>query len=185
MKTFLHVFFFVFISIDVFGQQQSIYDLQAKTLKGKDQAFSSFKGKVLLITNIASQCGYTPQLKELQELHKKYHKKGLLVLGFPSNSFRQEPLEGAKIADFCRLNYGVDFPIFRRSDVKGENINSVFRYLVKNSPSKKEVSWNFEKFLVDREGYYFKRYSSGVKPSGEVMKKDIEKLLGGRVKKAG
>lgn len=149
------------------------HDMTAKTLGGKDLKFSEYKGKVVLVVNIASKCGYTPQLKGLQELQTKHKSEGFEVLGFPSNSFRQEPLAGEKISNFCKLNYGVDFTIFRKSDVKGKTKHPVFAFLTDHSKNKKEVSWNFEKFLVGRDGQVVGRYASSVSPDDSGLVKDI------------
>jgi glutathione peroxidase len=152
----------------------SVKDLNSKTVK-----FSKYKGKTLLIVNTATGCGYTPQLKGMQALAKKYEGSKFEVLGFPSNSFKQESLEGDKIKKFCFLKYGAKFTLFEKSDVVGENINPVFKYLIKNSSSPKEaVSWNFEKFVLGPDGKVLGRFKSSVKPDDEKILALIEKSIG-------
>jgi glutathione peroxidase len=155
-----------------------IYEFKEKSLDGKNIDFSSYKGDVLLIVNTASKCGYTPQYKGLEELNKTYSSKGLKVLGFPCNQFKaQEPGDATEIHDFCQKNYGVDFQMFDKIEVNGENANPLYKYLKEAAPEDKgtEIRWNFTKFLVDRKGNVVKRFDSKVKP--EELVSDIEKLL--------
>jgi glutathione peroxidase len=129
--------------------------------------------------NTASRCGYTPQLKELQELHAKYGSKGLMVIGVPSNDFNQEDLSGGELAKFCKFNYGVEFTMLEKTSVKGANKHPLYQYLVQksNSPND-EVSWNFEKFLVDKSGAVLGRYKSGTKPQDPQLISQIESTIG-------
>ncbi len=157
----------------------SVYDFSAKNIQGKDLPLSEYRGKVLLIVNVASQCGFTPQYTGLQKLYEQYQPKGLEILGFPCNQFgAQEPGTEAEIKSFCDLNFGVKFPLFSKIDVNGDKAHPLYKYLTKDLPGilgTEGIKWNFTKFLVDREGNPVKRYGSGDKPEG--MQKDIEKLL--------
>ncbi|MFK7824329.1 MAG: glutathione peroxidase [Oligoflexales bacterium] len=155
----------------------SFHGFKAETIERKKIDFKQFKGKVLLVANIASKCGYTPQLKGLQTLHTKYKKAAFEVVGFPSNDFNQEPLAGVKIGEFCKRNYGVDFTIFKKVHVKGKNIDPIYKYLTSNSPKKSGVNWNFEKFLVDASGKVVKHYPSSIKPNDPNVLQDIERLV--------
>jgi glutathione peroxidase len=155
-----------------------IYEFKEKSLDGKQIDFSGYKGDVLLVVNTASKCGYTPQYKGLEELNKKYSAKGLKVLGFPCNQFKaQEPGDAAEIHDFCQKNYGVDFQMFDKIDVNGENANPLYTYLKEAAPEEKgaDIRWNFTKFLIDRKGDVVKRFDSKVTP--EDLVSDIEKVL--------
>lgn len=157
----------------------SIYDYSAKSLEGQPVNLSNFKDKVLLIVNTASQCGFTPQYKGLQELYDKYSAQGLVILGFPCNQFgQQEPGSESEIQSFCETRFGVTFPLFEKIDVNGKNAHPVYQYLTKVAPGilgTEAIKWNFTKFLVDRNGKIVKRYAPLTKP--EDLEKDIESLL--------
>lgn len=157
----------------------TVYDFSATGLNGKDINLAEYRGKVLLIVNTASKCGFTPQYKGLQALHEKYHDRGLEVLGFPCNQFgKQEPGSESDISQFCELNYGVDFPMFSKIDVNGDSTHPLYRHLKEEAPGllgSKAVKWNFTKFLVDREGNVVRRYAPTDKP--EALEKDVEALL--------
>ena len=157
----------------------NVYDFSAKNIQGKDLPLSEYRGKVLLIVNVASRCGFTPQYTGLQKLYEQYQPKGLEILGFPCNQFgAQEPGTEAEIKSFCDLNFGVKFPLFSKIDVNGDKAHPLYKYLTKDLPGilgTEGIKWNFTKFLVDREGNPVKRYGSADKPEG--MQKDIEKLL--------
>lgn len=157
----------------------SIYDYSAKSLEGQPVNLSNFKDKVLLIVNTASQCGFTPQYKGLQELYDKYSAQGLVILGFPCNQFgQQEPGNEAEIQSFCETRFGVTFPLFEKIDVNGKNAHPVYQYLTKVAPGilgTEAIKWNFTKFLIDRNGKIVKRYAPLTKP--EDLEKDIESLL--------
>ena len=157
----------------------SVYDFSAKLNNGTDQSLADYKGKVLLIVNTASKCGFTPQYEGLQSLHAKYKGRGFEVLGFPCDQFgHQEPGSDADIKSFCQLNYGVSFPLFSKIEVNGENTHPVFEFL----KSKKggllgdSIKWNFTKFLVDKKGRVVERYAPMTAPS--AIEAQIEKLLG-------
>jgi glutathione peroxidase len=157
----------------------SIYDFSANSLEGQPVPLSTFKDKVLLIVNTASQCGFTPQYQGLQSIHSKYENQGFAVLGFPCNQFgQQEPGSASEIQSFCETRFGVTFPLFEKVDVNGSNAHPLFKYLTKAAPGifgTEGIKWNFTKFLVDRSGKVIKRYPSTTKP--EDIEKDIQALL--------
>jgi len=180
----------------------NLYDFTVKTSQGKEKSLADYKGKVLLIVNTASKCGFTPQFKELQDLYMKYKGQGLEILGFPCNQFAEQDPEGnSAIEQFCRFNYGVTFQIFEKGDVRGETAQPLFKFLTaekrfegfdmshpvaepllaaleKNFPEYLEgdgIKWNFTKFLVDREGNVVKRFEPTTVPS--AIAGDIEALL--------
>lgn len=156
-----------------------VYDFSAKDINGRDVQLADYRGKVLLIVNTASKCGFTPQYKGLQKVYDDYKDKGLVILGFPCNQFgSQEPGDEANISEFCELNYGVDFPMFAKIDVNGSDAHPLYQHLKESAPGvlgSKGVKWNFTKFLVDKDGKVVKRYAPTDKP--EAIVKDIEKLL--------
>ena len=157
----------------------SIYDLSAKDIRGKERKLDEYKDKVLLIVNVASKCGFTPQYKGLEALYEKLHARGFEILGFPSNQFgAQEPGNEAEIAQFCDLNYGVTFPLFAKLDVNGSAAAPLYQYLKKEKPGllgSEAIKWNFTKFLVDRKGNVVERYAPNVEP--QAIAGDVEKLL--------
>lgn len=155
------------------------YALTCKDSEGKDFSFENFKGKVVLIFNSASKCGFTKQLDGLEALNKKYKDQGLEVVGFPSNQFAgQEPGSNEEIASFCKLTYGVDFAMMDKIDVNGDKESPVYEYLKSQKSGLlglKRIKWNFEKFLIDRNGKVVGRYASTTTP--ESLEKEIETLL--------
>ncbi|MFT3941405.1 glutathione peroxidase [Rhodopseudomonas sp. BR0C11] len=156
----------------------SIYDFTAKSLAGKDVALKDFEGKVLLIVNTASACGFTPQYKGLEALQQKYGARGFSVLGFPCNQFgAQEPGDEAQIAQFCSTNYGVSFPMFAKIDVNGAGAHPLYKFLKdeKGGLLGSAIKWNFTKFLVDRSGRVVSRHAPTTTP--EALSKEIETLL--------
>lgn len=157
----------------------AIYDFQAQTIRGQEESLSKYEGKVLLVVNTASKCGFTPQFKGLQEVYEKFKDRGFEILGFPSNQFAgQEPGDSDEIAEFCELNYGVSFPMYEKIDVNGDNAHPLFKYLSEEAPGllgSKSIKWNFTKFLVDQEGNVLKRYAPKTTPDQIVA--DIEQLL--------
>ena len=157
----------------------SIYKYTATTLAGEDVSLETWRGRVLLIVNTASACGFTPQYAGLEALYRKYEPRGLTVLGFPCNQFgAQEPGGEAEIGAFCEKNYGVTFPLFAKVDVKGANAHQLFQYLTQAKPGllgTEAIKWNFTKFLIDRNGDPVARYAPQTKP--EELEKPIEKLL--------
>ena len=157
----------------------SIYDFEANRIDGKNVKLSAFKGKVLLIVNTASQCGFTPQFAGLEELHEKYAGQGLVVLGFPSNQFgSQDPGTNDEIGAFCTTNYGVSFPMMEKIDVNGSNATPLYQWLTKEKPGllgSTAIKWNFTKFLVGRDGQVRKRYAPLDTPAS--LTRDIEAAL--------
>ena len=157
-----------------------IYSFKTRTLSGEDLDFSQFRGKVLLVVNTASQCGFTPQYEGLEKLNRDYRDNGLVVVGFPCNQFgSQEPGEAEQISAFCRKNYGVSFPLSEKVEVNGPNAHPLFAYLTRTLPGAlgtRAIKWNFTKFLIDREGRPVRRYGSVTDP--EKIASDIEALLG-------
>jgi glutathione peroxidase len=152
-----------------------------KSLEGQDVDLSKYSGRVVLIVNTASKCGYTPQYKALQTLHERYGSKGLSVLGFPSNDFgNQEPGSDADIAAFCQKNFGVTFDMFAKVSVKGAGKAPLFEFLTNEKTSPEfpgEIKWNFEKFLISKDGRIVARFRSGVSPTGDEMIRAIENEL--------
>jgi glutathione peroxidase len=157
----------------------SVYDFEARQIDGRTVPLNQYKGKALLIVNTASACGFTPQFGGLEELHKQYADKGLVVLGFPCNQFGgQDPGSNDEIQSFCQLNYGVTFPMMEKIDVNGAGADPLFKYLTAEAPGllgSKAIKWNFTKFLVGKDGEVIKRYGPQEAPKG--IAKDIEKAL--------
>ena len=202
---FLTLFIAVFcclLSTNAKNKMEKIYDLKALTSKGQELSFSQFKGKVLLIVNTASKCGFTPQFEGLEALNKKYKDKGLVVIGFPCNQFAgQDPGTDSEISEFCQLNYGVSFLMMKKSDVNGPQTNAIFKFLKskagfagfdpahplsklldemlsKNDPdyaSKPDIKWNFTKVLVSKDGNEIIRFEPTATPTD--MEASIEKLI--------
>ncbi len=158
---------------------QTIHEFTAATIAGKEISLADYKGKVVLIVNTASKCGFTPQFAGLESLYEKYKDRGLVILGFPCNQFgAQEPGTSEQIQEFCQLNYGVKFPMFGKIDVNGSGAHPLFKYLTSEKPGIlgiEAIKWNFTKFLVDKEGNPVKRYAPNTKP--EDLAADIENLL--------
>jgi len=187
--------------------KQSLYNINVKTIFGEEQALSRFDGKVLLIVNVASQCGFTPQYSALQKIYEKYKDRGFRVLAFPSNDFgRQEPAEDKEIKKFCVKNFGVSFNLFSKVKVLGPKQSPLYRYLQEGdlspvgkagmktfimrcvtglllkirgdvTPKSNDVRWNFHKFLIDRKGFPVARYSSEIEPDSPLLIKRLEEEL--------
>ena len=157
----------------------SVYDFEALQINGKPVALSQFKDKVMLIVNTASACGFTPQFGGLEELHKTYGGKGLVVLGFPCNQFAsQDKGSNDEIAEFCQINYGVSFPMMAKIDVNGSNAHPLYQWMSKEAPGllgSKAIKWNFTKFLVGKDGTVLKRYAPTDTPAS--LAHDIENAL--------
>lgn len=180
----------------------SIYDFKANTIEGKNESLEKFKGKVLIVVNTASKCGFTPQYADLEKIYNQYKDKGLEILGFPCNQFAdQEPGNNSEVKTFCEINYGVTFPLYEKTNVRGALANPIFKYLSEEVPFKgfdlnhpsgvllsgflKEkfpeyligngVKWNFTKFLIDREGNVVGRFEPTTEPLDMIS--EIEKLL--------
>jgi glutathione peroxidase len=184
-----------------FMVMSQIYDFKSLTSRGKELDFAQFRGKVLLVVNTASKCGFTPQFAGLEELNKKYKDRGLVVIGFPCNQFKeQDPGSDGQIEEFCQLNYGVSFQIMKKTDVNGAAAEPIFQYLKTQAPTEEysglkakaakalfktlsksvekdsDIKWNFTKFLVSRDGGTVKRYAPTTTPA--KMEQDIEEMLG-------
>ena len=156
----------------------TVYDFEARTIDGKHAPLADYKGRVLLIVNTASECGFTPQFAGLEALYERYADKGLTVLGFPSNQFmNQDPGSNEEIGAFCTRNYGVTFPMMEKIEVKGSGAAPLYQWLVEQKPGLlgRAIKWNFTKFLVGRDGQVIKRYAPIDKP--ESIARDIEKAL--------
>ena len=158
---------------------ETVYDFTVRDIKGTEKSMAEYQGKVLLIVNTASKCGFTPQFEGLQSLHNELGDKGFEVLGFPCNQFlNQDPGDEDAISQFCSLNYGVDFPMFSKIEVNGDGAHPLFRFLkreAKGLMGSEKVKWNFTKFLVAPDGKVVRRYPPTAKP--EDIRADIEKLL--------
>ncbi len=180
---------------------EKIFDFKALTSKGKEIDFKEFEGRVLLIVNTASKCGFTPQFAGLEELNQKYKDKGLVVIGFPCNQFKeQDPGSDSQIEEFCQLNYGVTFQIMKKTDVNGSDAHPIFEYLKAQAPTEdykglkakaakalfkaisnsvekdSDIKWNFTKFLISKDGETIKRYAPTTEPKD--FEKDVEAMLG-------
>jgi glutathione peroxidase len=157
----------------------SIYDIPLKDIDGKDTSLKPYQGKVLLIVNVASKCGFTPQYTALEALHQKYNPQGLIVLGFPCNQFGgQEPGTDAEIKEFCTSKYSVTFPMFDKLEVNGDHRHPLYVMLAgKDSPFPGNIKWNFTKFLIGRDGKILNRFGSMTKPDSEEVTKAIEAAL--------
>lgn len=157
----------------------SVYDFNCQTTAGKKQSLNDYRGKVLLVVNTASKCGFTPQFEGLETLYEKYREEGFEILGFPCNQFgKQDPGSNAEIMEFCQLNYGVSFPMFAKIEVNGSGTDPLFKHLKKEAPGAlgtQRIKWNFTKFLIDPDGNVVKRYAPTDKPG--AIEKDVKKLL--------
>jgi len=158
----------------------SIYNFEVVNISGERETLEKYNDKVILIVNVASKCGFTPQYKGLEELYKKYKDQGLIILGFPCNQFgKQEPSDDDEILSFCERNYGVTFPLFSKIEVNGEGAHPLFKFLKKELPGllgSEKIKWNFTKFLIDKKGNPLKRYAPKDTPSSLIP--EIVKLLG-------
>ena len=156
----------------------NFYDFKAKKMNGQEVSMEDYKGKVVVIVNTASKCGFTPQFKELEEIYKEYNEQGFEILGFPCNQFKsQDPATNEEINNFCQLNYGVTFTMFEKINVNGEDAHPLYKFLQNEAKGilGGKIKWNFTKFLINREGEVIERYAPATAPV--KMKKDIEKLL--------
>ena len=167
------------LTLNAGDTMRHFYDFNVQNIRGEAVSMSTYKNKVVLVVNVASKCGYTPQYEGLEKLYKNYHDQGLEILGFPCNQFgKQEPGTHKEIQNFCKVNFGVTFPLFSKIDVNGKNTDPLYIYLKKQAPGllgTESIKWNFSKFLIDRNGKVITRYGSSTKPAD--IAKDIEKLL--------
>jgi glutathione peroxidase len=164
------------------ADDSKIYSTPLKDIDGKETSLQAYKGKVLLIVNVASKCGFTPQYEGLEALWRKYKDQGLIVVGFPSNDFgAQEPGSSEEIKQFCKAKYDVTFPLFEKIRVKGPEKHPLYLELTgSNSPVPGEVKWNFGKFLISRDGRILSRFDSGVKPDSAELTRAVEGALSGK-----
>jgi glutathione peroxidase len=175
MKTILCLFLMSFFAE---AAVNNFYELKAPRIDGKPEALSDYKGKVTLVVNTASHCGFTPQYEGLESLYGKYKNKGFVILGFPSNDFHgQEPGSNEEIKKFCEMKYKVTFPMFSKDTVLGEKKQPVYQFLTQKASPTGEVEWNFEKFLIDKHGNVVGRYRSKTTPLSEELTSAIEKEL--------
>ena len=175
----LFVFLLLFSNLSAQEKKVSIYDFTLLDIDSKEVSMSKYRDKVMLIVNVASQCGFTPQYEGLEKLYEEYKEQGFMVLGFPSNQFAsQEPDSNEKIKFFCQGTYNVQFDMFSKIDVNGDGVEPLFKYLKKEQSGLlwiESIKWNFTKFLVDRDGNVVNRFAPSTKP--EDIKEAIEKLL--------
>lgn len=180
LKSLMTAIFGVFIMVNgACADSDSIYDLEAVSIDGAAIKLAEYRGKVLLVVNVASRCGYTPQYEGLQKLYDTYRERGLVVLGFPSNDFGgQEPGSEAEIKSFCSSKFGANFPLFSKVTVLGAAKHPVYGFLTQATGGR-EVNWNFEKFLVGKSGGVIGRFPSSVSPGSAELTDAIEKALQG------
>jgi len=178
MKSIFIYILFSFLSISAFAQSQNFHDYVVKTIYGEEYPLSQLKGKKVLVVNVASKCGLTPQYEQLQALYEKYQHENFIIIGFPSNDFReQEPGTPEEIQEFCRLNYGVTFPLMEKVSVTGEEIAPVYQWLTTkelNGEKDTTVIWNFQKFLIDENGNWIRTINPQTKPDSEEVIRWIE-----------
>lgn len=160
------------------AQKGKIYSFTVKTIDGRDKSLADYKGRVLLLVNTASLCGFTPQYDSLQALHEKYEARGLSVLAFPANEFgAQEPGTDAEIAQFCKTKYSVGFDLFSKIVVKGPGIHPLYKFLTEESGRNGEIPWNFTKFLVSKDGEIVERFEPSVDPESKTLAAAVERQL--------
>ena len=177
-KLLIAILLFTGIYATAQNNMERIYDFKALSNKGAEVDFAQYEGKVLMIVNTASKCGFTPQYDGLEALYKKYKDQGLVIIGFPCDQFaHQEPGTDEEIAEFCRLNHGVTFPLMAKIEVNGDNAHPIYKYLKNQTKGLmgSAIKWNFTKFLISRDGTVIKRYAPVVTP--EKIEKDIQEML--------
>ena len=159
-----------------------VYSFSLVLIDGSPMPLAQFKGKIVLLVNVASKCGFTSQYKDLEALYQKYKDRGLVIIGVPANNFgNQEPGSNKAIQEFCSLNYGVTFPMAQKISVNGEDMHALYRYLTTTQPDRRMrggIKWNFNKFLIDRSGQVVARYGSFTNPMSDTVRTDIDRLLG-------
>ena len=157
----------------------NVFDFSCSTSSGDERSLADYRGKVLLVVNTASKCGFTPQFAGLEEMYEKYRERGLEILGFPCNQFgKQDPGSNEEITEFCQLNYGVSFPMFGKIEVNGRGADPLYQHLKKAAPGAlgtRGIKWNFTKFLINRDGEVLKRFSPATTPA--QIEKEIEQLI--------
>ena len=166
------------VEADQHAASQKIYDFTMDDIDGNPKSLSEFKGQVVMVVNTASFCGNTPQYEGLQTLYERYRDKGFTILAFPANDFgKQEPGTNKEIAEFCYTKYSLEFPLFSKITVLGDHKHPLYKYLTEATPFKGEITWNFQKFLIDRQGQVIARYRPGQKPLTSPIVEDIERAL--------
>jgi glutathione peroxidase len=167
------------LSLSIGASASDLYKIKVPAIDGISVPMSQYKGKVLVVVNTASQCGYTPQLRGLESLYKKYKSQGLEILAFPSNDFKQDPSSNIEIMSYAQKNFQVSFPFFEKNSVAGEKKQPIYKYLSENQKATlfKDVAWNFEKFLIGRNGEVIERFPSNIAPESQQMIQAIEKAL--------
>jgi len=176
----LSILITLILGIGMNTNSDSIFDYKMKDIDGKEVSLDKYKGKVILVVNVASKCGYTPQYEGLQKLYERYKDNGLVILGFPANNFNgQEPGSDEEIKQFCTLNYGVEFPMFSKVSVKGEDQAELFSFLTQaqNPDFTGDIKWNFEKFLINKEGDLIRRFRSNVEPESDEIVSAVTEAL--------
>ena len=185
--SFLSAFLILSINASLYSQQTeshsvnktSMYDFKMTTIDGQSKALSDYKGMVVMVVNVASFCGYTPQYKDLEAVYRKYKDRGFRILAFPANNFgEQEPGSDQEIKTFCTSKYDVTFDVFSKISVRGDDQHPLYRYITKESPFPGEVKWNFQKYLVDANGAIVAMFPSKIKPTDSSVIDKIESLLG-------
>lgn len=178
MKAIAYLIMILLFPVGLLAQGNSFYDFTVKTIDGQDYALSQLKGKKVLVVNVASKCGLTPQYKELQELYTRYADKGLVVIGFPANNFKaQEPGTNEEIQEFCSLNYGVTFPMMEKISVKGDDMAPLYKWLTtknENGKADAEVTWNFQKFMINENGEWIGSVAPKTSPFSDEILQWIE-----------
>lgn len=178
MKKNIFIAGLLFVILGTVAGQTSFYDFTVKDISGEDYPLSQLKGKKVLVVNTASKCGFTPQYEGLQELYKQYGGENFMIIGFPANNFaKQEPGTNEEIASFCRLNYGVSFPMMSKISVKGDDQHPLYTWLTsksENGVENSKVSWNFQKYMIDEEGQLVGHFAPTVKPDSEKLLSWIE-----------
>ncbi len=172
-EKYISLFAFLLISVSLVAQSSGFYDFKVKTLEGQDFDFSSLKGKKVMVVNVASKCGLTPQYKDLEEIYEKYQSDNFVIIGFPANNFmNQEPGTAGEIRKFCSDNYGVTFPIMEKISVKGDDMHPLYQWLTsksKNGLKDSEVTWNFQKYLIDEKGNLVEVIPPKEKPTSDKV----------------
>lgn len=177
MRKFGWIVFLIFGGMGM-SADKNFFDFETKTLGGKDLPLSEYKNRAVLVVNTASKCGYTKQYEGLEKLYKTYKDQGLVVIGFPSNDFgAQEPGSNEEIEKFCKFNYGVSFPMATKVAVKGDQKTELFKFLTSQEKMSGEIKWNFEKFLIGKDGKVLQRFDSATEPMSESIVSAIKKVL--------
>ena len=177
-KIFLLLIMFSFFTSNTNGSYKKLaYDFSFTDLDGTEMKLSEFKNNVLLITNVASKCGFTSQYEDLQSIWEKYENKGLIVIGIPSNSFNQEPGSNIEVKNFCEAKFGISFPMTQKVEVRGKNAHPFFKWANENYGKKAIPKWNFHKIIISKDGKVFNTFSSMTRPSSNKFVKSIEEAL--------